>query len=683
MCLLEVSVLQSRFSTSRLFAVLWLLLFVSSFSPVTGGFAAYAQSRPDSTNPTTPRVLPVPEDDVGAATLEARGRGQRKAAESYEVFHGFRFGDRLEASGITFTHHIVDDAGKHYKPVHYDHGNGLAAADVDGDGRTDLYFLSQLGPNELWRNLGGGRFENITARAGVALDDRVSVTASFGDLDNDGDPDLFVTTVRMGNVLFENLGEGRFRDVSKEAGVDYVGHSSGAVLFDYNRDGRLDLFVANVGVYTEADARGRGGAHVGLDAAFRGHLYPERTETSLLYENLGGLEFREVSRDLQLVNGSWSGDATFTDFDGDLWPDLYVLNMQGDDTYWQNQEGRTFADRTRELFPRTPWGAMGVRFFDWNNDGHLDLFVTDMHSDMLPEVPLPHEETRKSQWDPDDRVFQGGRDNVFGNAFYENRGDGTFAEVSDAVGAENFWPWGLSTGDLNADGYEDAFIASSMNFPFRYGVSSVLLNEGGERWREAEFVLGVEPRSVGTDTKVPWFELDCSGTDSGHTLCRGRSGRWTVTANLGSRSSVIFDLDGDGDLDIVTNEFNSPPRVLVSDLAQRSEVRFLEIELVGSVSNRDGLGARVTVKAGDRTFTRFHDGKSGYLSQSSMPLYFGLGKAETVDEIEVRWPSGLVQKVTAGIRANTRMRLTEPLVTSLNPKPNGNGKKESETRKAL
>ena len=113
---------------------------------------------------------------------------------------------------------------------------------MDGDGLEDLYFVNQLGGSQLWKNLGGGKFRNITAEAGVALADRIGVTASFADIDNDGDQDLFVTTVRRGNVLFENDGRGRFKDISKAAGVDYVGHSSGAVFFDYDNDGLLDLY---------------------------------------------------------------------------------------------------------------------------------------------------------------------------------------------------------------------------------------------------------------------------------------------------------------------------------------------------------------------------------------------------------------------------------------------------------
>ncbi len=139
----------------------------------------------------------------------------------------------MKESGIGFVHRIVEDAGIVYKAVHYDHGNGVSAADVDGDGRHDLYFSNQIGGGQLWRNAGGGRFEDVTAQAGVALKDRIGVTGSFADVDNDGDQDLFVTTVRMGNALFRNDWKGRFTDVTKQSGLEYAGHSSGAVFFDY------------------------------------------------------------------------------------------------------------------------------------------------------------------------------------------------------------------------------------------------------------------------------------------------------------------------------------------------------------------------------------------------------------------------------------------------------------------
>ena len=379
-------------------------------------------------------------------------------------------------------------------------------ADVDGDGLLDLYFVTQVGANGLWRNLGEGRFEDVTAAAGVGVADRIGVTASFADIDNDGDPDLYVTTVRGGNILFENDGAGTFRDITAAAGLGYVGHSSGAVFFDYDRDGRLDLFLTNVGVYTTDMIGGDGYRYyVGFEEdAFRGHLFPERTERSLLFRNEGGSRFADVSEATGLVDRRWSGDATPLDVNDDGWTDLYVLNMQGDDEYYENLGGTRFAARGRDVFPRTSWGAMGVAVLDFNNDGRLDIYVTDMHSDMSQEVG-PADEKRKAVMIWDREMVGDGSTSLWGNAFFLNLGSGRFREVSDEIGAENYWPWGPSAGDLNADGYEDLFVASSMNFPFRYGVNSVLLNNAGTRFLDAEFILGVEPRAGGLTT--PWFEL--------------------------------------------------------------------------------------------------------------------------------------------------------------------------------
>src|SRR5436190_6160882 len=265
----------------------------------------------------------VPADLRDTAWLQRLAAAQTKTAAGLAAFHDFQFTDRQAESGITFKHGIVDDAGKAYKAVHYDHGNGIAMADVDGDGRLDVYFVNQAGRSELWRNLGGGRFENITAAAGVGVAAKVGVSASFADVDNDGDPDLYVTTVRGGNMLFENDGKGHFKDISKAAGLEYVGHSSAAVFFDYDRDGKLDLFLVNVGKYTSNRIGGDGYKYyVGIDQAFHGHMTPALAEASILYHNEGGNHFVDVSKQVGLQDLSWSGDATALDVNDDGWLDL-------------------------------------------------------------------------------------------------------------------------------------------------------------------------------------------------------------------------------------------------------------------------------------------------------------------------------------------------------------------------
>src|SRR5688572_15114658 len=483
----------------------------------------------------------VPDDLQNTPWLQRLAAAQTRAAAGLAAFHDFQFMDRIADSGITFKHRIVDDAGKRYKAVHYDHGNGLAVADVDGDGRLDIYFVNQVGGNQLWRNLKGGRFENITAAAGVAVPDQVSVSGSFADIDNDGDADLYVTTVRGGNRLFENDGKGRFKDVSKASGLGYVGHSSSAVFFDYDRDGKLDLFLVNVGRYTTNRNAGDGYKYyVGIDKAFEGHLKPTLAEPSILYHNEGRNRFVDVSRRLGLRDLSWSGDASAVDVNDDGWLDLYVLNMQGNDEYYENAGGKSFVKKSRQVFPRTSWGAMGIKVFDFNNDGHLDIFVTDMHSDMS-DMPEPDHEKMKSTMKFEPSVVGDGKASIWGNSLFLKEGPGTFREVSDAFGTENYCPWGPSVGDLNADGYDDTFIASGMNYPYRYMINSVKLNDRGVKFADAEFVLGIEPRKGGIAT--PFFELDAAGRDKAHPDAAGATGRVAVWGAKGTRSSAIFDLD--------------------------------------------------------------------------------------------------------------------------------------------
>lgn len=616
------------------------------------------------------KPFPEPAAIVDPPWLARRQQAQLEAAQAYEVFCDFSFTDQLEASGIGFRNRVVADSGKDHIPVHYDHGNGLAVGDVDGDGRYDLYFTTQVGSNQLWRNLGRARFANHTTPS-LELADRIGVSASFGDIDNDGDIDLYATAVRLGNRLLVNDGTGRFEDATEHSGTGWQAHSSSGEFFDYNNDGLLDLFVTNVGVYTQDEKRTAAVDPLRLEAgatyqyyrgfkdAFSGHLKPERAEPSALFKNLGQRVFAEVSREVGLLDSSWSGDASPVDFNGDGWQDLYVLNMQGHDAYYENAAGQHFIKKSRALFPKTSWGAMGIKSLDYDNDGRMDLFISDMHSDMSQPVGPWDEKLKAYMQYPEDFLQSEGL-SIFGNSFYHQVGAGQFEEISDLIGTENYWPWGLSSGDLNADGWQDVFVASSMNYPFRYGINTVLLNDHGRGFLDSEFVLGVEPR-LNSRTAQPWFALDCDGADREHKNCEGQQGGLLVYGALGTRSSALFDVEGDGDLDIVTNEFNGVPQVLLSDLSQRrAELRYVEVVLVGKSSNRDGLGAVVEVKAGDQVYTQVQDGQSGYLSQSAGGLYFGLGTAAAVDRLTVRWPSGQVQTLDGPIPTNQRLTAEEP-----------------------
>jgi len=617
---------------------------------------------------TLERII-QPPDTANPDWVESRMQKQLESATGFEVFHDFKFSDETANSGITFRHKLVDDAASQYKAVHYDHGNAVAVADVDLDGFYDIYFTTQNGSNELWRNLGNGKFEDITDTAGLNINDRIGVGASFADIDNDGDPDLYITNVRAGNLLFENDGEGHFKNISKRSGTEVKAHSSGATFFDYDRDGLLDLYVSNVGVYTTETLNNvsvytdRGQVvtdqkyYVGFKDAFAGHLKEERTEHGVLFRNKGENRFEDVTKKVNLIDASWSGDAEVIDGNDDGWPDLYVINMQGNDEYYENVEGKKFVRKSREIFPKTPWGSMGVTSFDYDNDGDMDIYVTDMHSDMAENFPVAKEKMKMEKHYPESFLQTDGN-SIFGNGFYRNEGDGKYSEISDEIGAENYWPWGLSAGDLNSDGYEDVFIASSMNYPFRYAVNSLLLNNKGRGFLDSEYVLGVEPRKNGI-TAAPWFEINCSGRDAGGKLCGETKGRRVIWGALGSRSSAIFDLDQDGDQDIVTLEFNQPPLVLISNLSTEKKLNYLNVKLSGKSSNRGGIGSKIKVFAGEDVYTKMNHGKSGYLSQSLYPVYFGLGSNRKIDKIEVTWPSGKTQLIDRGIALNQLLEIME------------------------
>ena len=201
--------------------------------------------------------------------------------------------------------------------------------------------------------------------------------------------------------------------------------------------------------------------------------------------------------------------------------------------------------------------------------------------------------------------FRGsGKTSIWGNSFFRKDGPGKYTEVSDAIGVENYCPWGPSIGDLNADGFDDAFIAAGMNYPERYMINSVKLNDRGQKFVDAEFALGVEPRQGGIVT--PFFELDATGKDKGHRDAEGATGRLAIWGARGSRSAAIFDVDGDGDLDIVTNEFNAAPMVL-REQPQREDARAIrrgqadrdDVEPEWSRRGRQGDGRGLNLYEGD------------------------------------------------------------------------------------
>jgi hypothetical protein len=559
---------------------------------------------------------------------------------------------------------LADEQGETFKINLYDHGAGLAVGDFDGDGHDDIYFCNQLGPNALYRNKGDGTFEDVTARAGVGLGDRVSVGATFVDYDNDGRQDLYVTSTRGGNVLFRNVGDGKFEDVTKQAGLTHVGHSQTAVFFDYDNDGYLDLFLTNTAEWTTETFDPVTTHFLGKGGAGLGQVVHSPIEHNILYHNepdgKGGRHFVDVTKKANLQGRGWAGDAVAFDYDGDGHIDLLVTSMFGRSQLYRNKGDGTFDDVTLAVLGRTPWGGVGATAFDYNNDGRLDLYIVDMHSDMwmgpdFKHASLelakkyekkrfafyngPHAETNPALIEEE---YQLGREIgfkheevLFGNAFYRNEGGGKFTEVSQEANLETFWPWGIATGDFDNDGYEDAFVPSGMGYPFYYWPNYLLMNQGDGTFKDRAAELGAEPPRRGI------------------YLPRPINGK---PAARSSRCAATADFDGDGRLDLVVNNFNDQPYFFKNQMPRKNYVAF---RLRGTRSNRDAIGAVVRLYQGDKVMTRQVQGACGYLAQSSRTLHFGLGDRPQIDRVEITWPSGLRQTLDS-VAINARRDVVEP-----------------------
>jgi hypothetical protein len=563
------------------------------------------------------------------------------------------FVESAEACGIAFTMNFLPgEQGENFKINLYDHGCATAAADMDGDGDDDLLFLNQLGPNALYRNDGvaaspGGtglpRFTDVTAESGVALTERMCVGACFADVDDDGDQDLFITTTRGGNVLFRNDstpgGAVRFTDVTEAAGLTLVAHSETPCFFDHDGDGDLDLFLTNTAKWTTDTLNEAGKYYEG--AADLAALAASAPETNRMYRNDGGLRFTDVTDVAGLAGPGWGGDVSVFDADDDGDLDLFVGNMFGGSRLYRNEGAGRFADVTKDALGKPSWGTVGVRAFDFDVDGRLDLFMTDMHSDMWmlatvkrgdidpgvryagPEGPM----VSRGLMTLEDRdgihaALRVRKDEVvFGNSLFRNLGGGRFEDCSARARVETFWPWGAAVGDFDLDGDEDVFIPAGMGHPFFHWPPSLLMNEGGAHFADRAKNHGLDPAPGG-----PNLPAKIGGK----------------AAAKSSRSAVVADFDGDGRPDLAVNNFNDRAHLFLNRFAPRP---WIGARLTATRTAKDAVGARAVIRTGGRTLVRQVQTAGGYLAQSSRTLHWGLGDGKGPVEIEIRWPSGTVQRV--------------------------------------
>jgi hypothetical protein len=503
-------------------------------------------------------------------------------------------------------------------------GCGVAFVDYDNDGWVDLFMLSgtrltgipagRQPTNKLYRNTGDGAFADVTDKAGLRRNGWGS-SVCVGDYNNDNYEDLFITYWGK-NVLYRNNGNGTFSDVTKKAGLlaDATRWGSGCTFIDYDRDGKLDLFVAN---YLKFDMANTPEPGKGANCTWKGvpvNCGPKGlpTDTNLLYHNNGDGTFTDVSESsgIAKVEGRYSMTATTLDFDRDGWTDIYVACDSSASTLYRNNHDGTFTDVAVEAGcayseDGQAQAGMGVATGDYNGDGLVDIFKTHF-SDDLP-------------------------------ALYKNSGRGFFEDASRASGFDitRYVEWGAGLVDFDNDGWPDVLIVTGSVYPevekiFKEyphrGPRLIYQNLGNGRFRDVTTLMGpaiLSPRS--------------------------------------SRGSAFGDFDNDGDVDVLVMNMNEAPLLLRNEYFSKSNHgpnNWLMLNLVGTKSNRSAIGARVTLKAGAQLQFQEVTSQSSYYSHNDHRLHFGLGRNKKADSIEIFWPSG-DREVLNNIPANKIVTIKE------------------------
>jgi len=520
-----------------------------------------------------------------------------------------RFTDVTEQAGITFRH----AASPEKKYLVESMSGGVAAFDYDNDGYLDIYFVNSLSVDlmksggktrsALYHNNGDWTFTDVTDKAGVG-DVGWGMGAAVGDYNNDGFDDLYVTCLGS-NHLFRNNGNGTFTDVTRTAGVDDTRWSTGAAFVDYDNDGRLDLFVAN---YVDYDLNNLPEFGKDKTCQYKGiavQCGPRgmRGAGDSLFHNNGDGTFTDVSKKAGVSdpNGYFGMGVICSDFDDDGWVDIYVADDSTPSLLYHNNRDGTFKEigfvsGTALSADGSEQGSMGVTVGDYDHDGRFDIFKTNFVDDY--------------------------------NTLYHNDGRNAFTDVSYkadvAAVSMPYVGWGTKFFDYDNDGWVDLFVANGHVYPQL------------QHYRQRKLLH--HNNRDGTFTEV--------AAQFGAPLMQERAGRGVAFA----------DLDNDGDVDLVINDLDGPPQLLRNDGGNANN--FVLIKTIGVKSNRDGIGAKVKVVSGD--LTQIDEVRSGasYISHNDLRLHFGLEKRAKIDLIEIRWPSGVVDKIT-NVNANKLLTVKE------------------------
>jgi len=508
------------------------------------------------------------------------------------------FVDVTSEAGITFQH---TDGASGRKYLVEAMCSGAAFFDYDNDGELDIYFVNgavlpgftsdDMPTNALYRNNGDGTFTDVTLEAGVG-DPGYGYGVAAGDYDNDGDLDLYITNFGP-NVLYRNNGNGTFTDVTKEANVGDAKWGVMAAFADYDNDGYLDLFVGN---YVDFTLENHKECRFGLgDLILYCHPRMYNGQPDVLYHNNGDGTFTDVTNTAGVYDPSGKAmGLVFSDFNDDGWLDLYVANDTVRKFLYMNNGDGTFTEigvRAGVAYAgdgRVQAG-MGTDSGDFDNDGDFDIFVATYQEDH--------------------------------NTLYRNEGNGFFTDVtfSAGMGTESYAYLGFAALflDYDNDGDLDLFVAN------------------GHIDNDIEKV----DKNISYAQTNQLFRNNGDGT---FTDVSAQSGEGLQVKKV-SRGIAVGDYDNDGDLDLLVTNRASLPTLLRNEGGNQNH--WLQVKLVGTVSNRDGIGAKITVVTGSRVQVREAKGSYGYMGQNDLRVHFGLGNASEVDLVQIRWPSGIIQKL--------------------------------------
>jgi tetratricopeptide (TPR) repeat protein len=538
--------------------------------------------------------------------------------------------------------------------------NGLAVGDIDNDGLDDMYVCQPAGlPNRLYHNRGDGTFEDVTEKAGVGVLDGTAC-ALFADFENKGLQDLLVVC-GSGPLLFLNQGSGKF--LLKRDAFQFLRPPQGtlthAAIADYDGDGRLDVYFCLYSYY------------LGLDQ----YHYPapyfdaRNGPPNFLLHNEGNAIFqdRTEAAGLNVDNDRYSFACAWGDYNSDGLPDLYVANDFGRNNLYRNNRDGRFTAVSAEAGVEDVGAGMSACWLDFDNDGKQDLYVANMWS---PAGMRVSEQKHFHEKEPEN-IRGLYRQHAGGNSLYQNLGNGKFQNVSHAAGvAMGRWAWCSDAWDFDHDGYPDLYIANG----YISGPGTLGRDEGNVAsffWRQ---VVGKSPQNAtpSANYELGWNAInELIRSDASWNGCErnvfyvnnhdGTFSEVSGTAGLDlpddSRSFVLADLDHDGRLEVVLKNRNAPQlRVLRN--AMKDLGRSIAFRLRGTKSNRDAIGAAVTVEAEGHRQTRYLQAGSGFLAQHTKELFFGVGKLEGTVRATIRWPSGQTQ-VFEHLPVNRRIEIEE------------------------